>query len=91
MPTIRIALANVRLPSSSDESLAIVLATIDAACVAEAAIVCFPECYLPGYLPRGMAVSRNRSLGSPKWGTSRLSPALRDRGEENDGNLPKRS
>ncbi len=49
MPTIRIALANTRVPSNRQESLEIVLESMNAASVGGAAIVCFPECLLPGY------------------------------------------
>ena len=49
MPTIRIALANVRFPSSPKESLEIVLAAMEEASSRAAAIVCFPECIVPGY------------------------------------------
>jgi predicted amidohydrolase len=49
MPTIRIALANARFPSTREESLEIVLETMKAASAGAAAIVCFPECFVPGY------------------------------------------
>lgn len=49
MSNIRIALANLPLPTSRDESLRLVLAGIESAARARAAIVCFPESYLPGY------------------------------------------
>lgn len=49
MSTIRIALANVRFPTSPEESLEIVLAALKEASCEAAAIVCFPECIIPGY------------------------------------------
>ncbi len=49
MSVIRIALANVRLPESPDASVSIVTEAIKAADKDDAAIVCFPECMIPGY------------------------------------------
>lgn len=51
MPTVRIALANVRLPSTREESLEIVLQSMQEAADGNSAIVCFPECFIPGYRP----------------------------------------
>ena len=52
MSTIRIALANIRFPASPEESVALAEQAIAAASLERAGIVCFPECYVPGY--RGM-------------------------------------
>jgi len=52
MPTLRIALANLRYPPSPDESVALATQAIAEAGNAGADIICFPECYVPGY--RGM-------------------------------------
>ncbi len=49
MPNIRVALANVRFPSTREESLETVLEAMQAARGGGAAIVCFPECFVPGY------------------------------------------
>ncbi|MEZ6138141.1 MAG: carbon-nitrogen hydrolase family protein [Pirellulaceae bacterium] len=46
---VRIALANVRVGKDSKESLDIALETIAQAGSLEAAIVCFPESFVPGY------------------------------------------
>ena len=46
---IRIALANVRYPATPEESVAIAEDAVDRAAAAGAAVVCFPECYVPGY------------------------------------------
>ena len=47
---MRIALANLRYPSSPAESVAIVQDAIaEAASARRADIICFPECYVPGY------------------------------------------
>ena len=44
-----IALANLRFPSSPDDSLALALAAIESAASSYADILCFPECFVPGY------------------------------------------
>ena len=49
MSHIRIALANLAFPATPQESIARVEAAIAEASAAHAAIVCFPECYVPGY------------------------------------------
>lgn len=49
MTTIRIALANLQFPSTRDESVVRAKAAIDSARQAGAQIVCFPECFVPGY------------------------------------------
>jgi predicted amidohydrolase len=49
MTTIRIALANLQYPSNPAESVALAERAISDAAAAGAAIVCFPECYVPGY------------------------------------------
>ncbi len=45
----RIALANLRSPATAEESLSLALDAIFEAGTAGASIVCFPECYVPGY------------------------------------------
>jgi predicted amidohydrolase len=52
---VRIALAHVRIPSTPDESVALSLQAIDQATCQGARIICFPECFIPGY----------RRLGKP--------------------------
>jgi predicted amidohydrolase len=54
---IRIALANLRFPSTREESVALARQAIAEAGAAGAAIVCFPECYVPGYRAPGKAVA----------------------------------
>jgi predicted amidohydrolase len=53
MTTVRIALANLRYPRSPEDSVARVERAIGQAGAEGAALVCFPECYVPGY--RGLA------------------------------------
>jgi predicted amidohydrolase len=47
--TARIALANLPYPDNRDDSVVKVVAALEQAAAAGAAIVCFPECYVPGY------------------------------------------
>ena len=49
MATVRIALANLRYPESRDASVDSAVVAIGDAASAGASIVCFPECYVPGY------------------------------------------
>lgn len=55
MNTIRIALANVRFPATPDESVSLAEQAIAEASAERAGIICFPECFTPGY--RGMGKS----------------------------------
>lgn len=56
MSTVRIALANIRAASSPDESVALAQEAIRRAAAEGAAIVCFPECYVPGYRAPGKSI-----------------------------------
>ena len=55
MSTARIALANLPFPASPDAAVAATKAAIVGAADAGADLVCFPECFVPGY----------RALGAP--------------------------
>jgi len=52
MSTYRIALANIRFPKSREESVTLAEEAIAEASDARADVICFPECFVPGY--RGM-------------------------------------
>ena len=52
---MRIALANLRYPATPDESIARAEHAIEQAGASGAKIVCFPECYVPGYRGLGFA------------------------------------
>ncbi len=52
MNTFRIALANLRFPATPEESVALAEEAIAQASKEGAGIICFPECFVPGY--RGM-------------------------------------
>lgn len=49
MSAVRIALANLRFPPSPEHSCALAEDAIADAAQAGAAVVCFPECFVPGY------------------------------------------
>jgi len=49
MSTFRIALANLRFPGSPHESLQLAEEAIAEASLKRAGVICFPECYIPGY------------------------------------------
>jgi predicted amidohydrolase len=59
MTPYRIALANLRFPATPDESVALAEQAIAEAAGERAGIICFPECFMPGY--RGMG----RSIPAP--------------------------
>ena len=52
MNTYRIALANIRFPKSREESVTLAEKAIAEASTERADVICFPECFVPGY--RGM-------------------------------------
>jgi predicted amidohydrolase len=49
MSTARIALANLRYPATPQNSVALAEDAIAQAAVERAGIICFPECFVPGY------------------------------------------
>jgi predicted amidohydrolase len=53
MSSVRIALANIRAAATPDESIALARKAIEQASAEKALIVCFPECYVPGYRAPG--------------------------------------
>ena len=55
MPTARIALANLAFPGTPEDAVAATRSAIAEAAAAGADLVCFPECFVPGY----------RGLGAP--------------------------
>ena len=52
MDAFRIALANIRFPATPEESVALAKQAIAQASIERAGLICFPECFVPGY--RGM-------------------------------------
>src|ERR1700722_2190785 len=56
LSTFRIALANIRYPDTPDESVSLAEDAIAQASVEGAGLICFPECFVPGYRGRGKRV-----------------------------------
>lgn len=56
MSAFRFALANIRFPASSEESVRLAEQSILEAGAAKAELICFPESYIPGYRAEGKAV-----------------------------------
>ena len=56
MSMYRVALANLRFPVTPEESVALAEAAIAQASGERAGIVCFPECFVPGYRAPGKVV-----------------------------------
>jgi predicted amidohydrolase len=56
MATTRIALANIRIPSTPEECVKLATAAIAEAGGRRAEVICFPECYVPGYRWPGTAL-----------------------------------
>jgi predicted amidohydrolase len=52
MNSFRIALANIRFPTTPEESVTLAEEAIAQASIERAGLICFPECFVPGY--RGM-------------------------------------
>jgi predicted amidohydrolase len=57
MSAVRIALANLPLPASAEESVAAAERAIAQAGEARADVLCFPECFVPGYRGMGQRVA----------------------------------
>ena len=57
MSTVRIALANVEFPATPEESIRLAEDAIAQASAAGADIICFPECFVPGYRGMGKQVA----------------------------------
>ncbi len=49
MSTVRIALANLRAPATSEESVLLAMSAIAEAGRHGSIVICFPECFVPGY------------------------------------------
>ena len=56
MSTFRIALANIRFPATPEESVALAEQAIAQASFERAGLICFPECFIPGYRGVGKQV-----------------------------------
>jgi len=56
MTLFRIALANLRFPATPDESVALAEQAIAQAASERAGLICFPECFIPGYREKSKAI-----------------------------------
>lgn len=56
MSSVRIALANLPIPATAQESVSLAVHAIEQAAALRADIVCFPEAYIPGYRAVGKRV-----------------------------------
>ena len=52
----RIALANIRFPATPEESVTLAEQAIAQASIERAGLICFPECFIPGYRGLGKSV-----------------------------------
>src|SRR5207247_10917501 len=52
----RMSLANIRFPSTPEESVTLAEQAIAQASVERAGLICFPECFVPGYRGLGKSV-----------------------------------
>ena len=79
MSVVRIALANIRAATSPDESVDLVCHAVSRAADEDAAILCFPECYVPGYRTAGKQMAPpNAVFLEEAW--ARVATAARDAG-----------
>src|SRR6266404_3088447 len=53
----RIALANIRYPATPEESVTLAEQAIAQASIERAGLICFPECFIPGYRGLGKSVA----------------------------------
>ncbi len=56
MNPFRIALANIRFPATPEESVTLAEQAIAQASIERAGLICFPECFIPGYRLMGKVV-----------------------------------
>jgi predicted amidohydrolase len=56
MSTVRVALANIRFPPTPGDSVVLASKAIRQAALERGDLICFPECYVPGYRALGKQV-----------------------------------
>ena len=69
MNLVRIALANIRFPATPDESITLAKQAINQASIKGARIICFPECFIPGYRVGKAVPPVNVSFLESVWST----------------------
>jgi len=68
----RIALANIRFPATPEESVMLAEQAIAQASIERAGLICFPECFVPGYRGLGKTVpSPDPAFLERAWSTIR--------------------
>ncbi|MCC7052075.1 MAG: carbon-nitrogen hydrolase family protein [Gemmatimonadaceae bacterium] len=68
MPTATIALANLAIPASRDAAITAAVASIAGAGRAGALVLCFPECFIPGYRwPDGSLPAPDQAFLDTAW------------------------
>jgi predicted amidohydrolase len=65
--SFRIALANIRFPPTPEASITLATQAIGRAAAAGAELVCFPECYVPGYRIGKAVPPPNREFLERAW------------------------
>jgi predicted amidohydrolase len=79
MAKVRVALANLPYPSNPEDSVVRAIQAIGEASAAGAQIVCFPECYVPGYrAPTRDVPPADQGFLDRAW--ARIAQAARDAG-----------
>jgi len=72
----RIALANIRFPATPEESVMLAEQAIAQASIERAGLICFPECFVPGYRGLGKTVpSPDPAFLERAWSTIRAAAA----------------
>jgi len=66
---VRIALANVRFPATPEESITLAKQATNQASIQGARMVCFPECFIPGYRIGKTVAPSNASFLKRAWST----------------------
>jgi predicted amidohydrolase len=75
----RIALANIRFPATPEESIQLAEQAIAQASIERASLICFPECYVPGYRLMGKKVPPpDQSFLERAWSTIQAAAAKAD-------------
>jgi predicted amidohydrolase len=76
MNPFRIALANIRFPPTPEESVTLAEQAIAQASIERAGLICFPECFIPGYRLMGKVVpAPDASFLERAWATIRAAAA----------------
>lgn len=76
MNVFRIALANIRFPATPEESVTLAEQAIAQASIERAGLICFPECFIPGYRGMGKTVpSPDAAFLERAWSAVRAAAA----------------